>query len=235
MSIATESVTMGDGSLVDWTPRNRTETEERTYMSSERSVSHWIEGARGGDEAATQKLWERYYRKLVRLARKRLQLKNYRFRIAGEEDVALSAFKSFWKGLDRGRFPNLDDRDGLWRLLVVITARKASDYAVYENRQKRKVLGESSIPKGADGGIAEIVGNEPTPAFALQVAEEYEKLVTALGDETLRKIAVWKLEGYTNDEIAQALDVARRTVARKLALIRTRLQRRGARPGDHRD
>ena len=51
---------------------------------------------------------------------------------ADEEDVALSAFDSFCRGAQRGRFPQLDDRDNLWRLLVVITSRKAVDLAQHE-------------------------------------------------------------------------------------------------------
>ena len=45
-------------------------------------------------------------------------------RAADEEDVALSAFDSFCRGAEQGRFPQLDGRDDLWHLLVVITVRK---------------------------------------------------------------------------------------------------------------
>ena len=62
---------------------------------------------------------------------------------------------------------------------------------------------------------------QPTPAFAAQLAEEYQLLLGQLGDEQLRSIAVWKMEGYTTEEIAAKLDCAPRTVQRKLRMIRT--------------
>src|SRR5262245_55978508 len=121
-------------------------------MSSEGSVSRWVTALKGGDPAAAQPLWERYHRQLVALARQRLQAA--RRRAADEEDVVQSAFHSFFDGVARGRFPQLDDRDNLWRLLVVITARKALDQLARDHAKRRgggTVQGESRIgPGGAD-------------------------------------------------------------------------------------
>jgi DNA-directed RNA polymerase specialized sigma24 family protein len=104
-------------------------------MAERGSVSRWISGLKAGDEEAAQKNWERYYRTLVTLARKKLGASKRRE--ADEEDVTQDAFHSFFRGVDRGRFPRLDDRDDLWRLLVVITARKAFDQLKHE-RSKRQ-------------------------------------------------------------------------------------------------
>jgi DNA-directed RNA polymerase specialized sigma24 family protein len=52
------------------------------------------------------------------------------------------------------------------------------------------------------------------------VAEEYANLLEALDDDGLRRVAAWRMEGFTTDEIAARLDCARRTVARRLELIR---------------
>jgi DNA-directed RNA polymerase specialized sigma24 family protein len=65
-----------------------------------------------------------------------------------------------------------------------------------------------------------VVGDEPTPEFAAQAAEEYRRLLERLGDDQLRSIAVWKMEGYTNEEIAARLGCAVATVERRLHLIR---------------
>ena len=89
-------------------------------MLSNGSVSHWIVQLKAGNQAAAQELWEDYFQRLVRLARRRLRGRSRR--AADEEDVALSAFDSFCRGAEQGRFPRLTDRDNLWRLLVVITA-----------------------------------------------------------------------------------------------------------------
>ena len=70
------------------------------------------------------------------------------------------------------------------------------------------------------GVFEQVVGSEPSPDFAAMVAEEYTRLLDALGDDTLRQVALDRMEGYTSDEIAGRLGCARRTVARRLDLIR---------------
>jgi len=143
--------------------------------------------------------------------------------LADEEDVVQSAFHSFFRGVTRGRFPQLEDRDNLWRLLVVITARKALDQVARERSQKRgggTGRDGSRISPEADPAVEQIVGDEPTPEFAAQVAEEYQRLLDRLPEDSLRQVAVWKMEGLTNDEIAGRLDCSKRTVARKLETIR---------------
>jgi len=193
-------------------------------MSSEGSVTRWVTALKGGDPSAAQALWQRYHRQLVALARQKLQAG--RRRAADEEDVVQNAFHSFFRGVSRGQFPRLDDRDNLWRLLVVITARKALDQLASEQSQRRgggSLQGESRISPIAgrdDAAIEQVVGDEPTPEFAAQVADQYQRLLELVGDDTLRRVAVWKMEGLTNDEIAERLDCSRRTVARKLETIR---------------
>jgi RNA polymerase sigma factor (sigma-70 family) len=193
-------------------------------MSAEGSVSRWVTALREGDADAAQPLWERYHRKLVGLARRKLRSSTRRG--ADEEDVVQNAFHSFFRGISDGRFPLLRDRDNLWRLLVIITARKALDQLAHE-RSKRQgggtLQGESRIyPLGDDddSAIEQIIGDEPTPEFAAQVAEEYERLLDKLPHDSLRKVAVWRMDGLTTDEIAERLDCSRRTVARKLDTIR---------------
>src|SRR5438874_9578101 len=104
-------------------------------MSSEGSVTRWVMALKDGDADAAQPLWERYHRRLVSLARQKLR--TARRREADEEDVVQSAFHSFFRGVAGGRFPRLDDRDDLWRLLVVITARKALDQLAREHSRRR--------------------------------------------------------------------------------------------------
>src|SRR5262249_12670462 len=155
-------------------------------------------------------LWERYYPRLVELARR--HLRGTSRRAADEEDVALSAFDSFCRGVEGGRFPQLKDRDGLWALLVLITVRKAADLANYNRRERRgggQVRGDSALEplegEHAAGGFAQIEADDPTPDVAVQLVEEFQGLLDRLGDDELRSIAVWRLEGYTNAEIAGRL------------------------------
>jgi DNA-directed RNA polymerase specialized sigma24 family protein len=187
------------------------------------SVTRWIGELKAGDVAAAQPLWERYFARLVVLARAKLRATRRPGAVEDEEDAALSAFNSFCAGAARGRFPLLSDRDDLWRLLVVITARKACAQVQRRTRQKRgggQHIVEESALAGDDAGLDVIVGSDPTPEFAAMVAEEYRRLLDALGDDSLRQVALDRMEGYTNDEIAERLGCARRTVARRLDLIR---------------
>jgi DNA-directed RNA polymerase specialized sigma24 family protein len=187
------------------------------------SVTLWLESLKNGDADAAAKLWGHYFEDLVRLARDRLR--GSPRAVADEEDAALSAFDSFCQGAARGRYPRLDDRDDLWRLLVVITERKAIDQVKRERRKKRgggRIIGRSDSLDGdwKDSGIASVVSPEPTPEFAAMVADECRRLLGLLRDETLRKVALLRMEGFTNEEVADRLGCSLRSVARKLELIR---------------
>jgi DNA-directed RNA polymerase specialized sigma24 family protein len=187
-------------------------------MNSSRSVTYWIGQLKAGDAAAAQQLFERYFGQLVRLARARLHGKPGR--VEDEEDAAIDAFASLCRGAGKGKFPQLKDRNNLWRLLVVITARKVIDQVQRARTQKAgggKVGGESAF---GDGGIEQVIGAEPTPEFAAQVAEQSRHLLGLLPDDTLRAVALGKMEGHSNEEIAAKLGCVERTVERKLGLIR---------------
>ena len=185
------------------------------------TVTLWLERLREDDERPASELWSRYFRRLVSLAERHLP-KQAR-RAFDEEDVALSAFHSLCEGVRRGRFPELGDRDELWALLTVITARKARDRMKGESAAKR---GGGRAPVPAE--LVDILGAEPTPAFAAELADESERLLERLEDDALRTIALRRLEGYENTEIARELGCAVRTVERRLALIRQTWEQAGA-------
>jgi DNA-directed RNA polymerase specialized sigma24 family protein len=193
----------------------------------ERTVTHWIGRLKAGEGAAAALLWERYFDDLVRLAR--LKLGGSPRVAADEEDVALSAFKSLCLRAAQGQFPDLNDRDDLWRLLVTITVRKALNQGKHQRRAKRgagRVLAESDWAGGRlavdEAGLEWLAGAESPPEIAVMLDEEYRRLFGILGDETLRRIARLRMEGYSGAEIADQLGCNRRTVTRKLELIRLR-------------
>ena len=198
-------------------------------MNSE-DVTLWLSGFKRGDGEAVDQVWQVYFDKLVRLCRRRLE--GLPRRVADEEDVALSAFQSFCDGLQRGRFPKLEDRDDLWKILVTIAARKALAQHKHERARKRggnAVRGESVFlqGRGSDdtlGGIDQFLGVEPSPETAVAVSEACEHLLSLLKDEMQRSVALLKMQGYTSEEIADQLDCTTRTVERKLAAIRDRWQ-----------
>jgi hypothetical protein len=138
--------------------------------------------------------------------------------VGDEEDAALSAFDSFCRAATQGRFPELADRGGLWRLLVVITLRKVTNQIDHQRAQKRgggRLTGEEGL-----GGLDLVVGDGPSPELAAMVADEYRQLRSALRDNTLRQILDLRREGCTREEIAGQLGITERAVRRKLAVIR---------------
>jgi DNA-directed RNA polymerase specialized sigma24 family protein len=197
-------------------------------MSDGESVTRWLHGVKAGDRGDIQRLWNRYFQRLVRLAGAKLPA-NCR-RAFDEEDVALSAFQSFCAGAERGQFPQLRGREDLWRVLATLTVRKAVLVMRHQTRQKRgggRVLGESAFQVGGQwpepsvgGGLAEILSAEPTPDDVVRFAETVEHLINALHDPTLKTIALRKLKGHTVGEIGAFLGTSTRTIDRKLRLIR---------------
>jgi DNA-directed RNA polymerase specialized sigma24 family protein len=198
-------------------------------VEPEGSVTRWFGPLQEGDEAAAQQLWGRYFHRLVGLARARLR--SAPLRAADEEDVALSAFDTFCRNAEQGRFPNLTDRDSLWRLLVVITARKAARLVRDEGRQKRgggaTVLGDTPADGGEGSPLEQVLSEEPSPELAAEVAEQCQRLLKQLGDRELEQVALWRMEGYSVEEMADRLGCAPRSVKRKLQLIRSIWQREG--------
>lgn len=186
-------------------------------MSSFGTVSAWLVQLKRGDDEAAQKIWESYFTRLVGLARR--HLRGTVRALADEEDVVLSAFDSFFRGARAGRFPRLSDRDDLWQLLVLLTRRKTCDLVEHNGRQKRAAAATQSLD-APTAQREQLVCPEPTPDFAAQLAEAVERLLHLLDNEELRAVALCKLEGHTNREIAARLGCVERTVERKLWLIK---------------
>ncbi|TWU00358.1 ECF sigma factor [Botrimarina colliarenosi] len=191
--------------------------------TSHGSVTYWIAELRDGETADAQReLWDRYFRRIVALARTKLGALPRG--PADEEDVAISAMQSLFHGFQRDRFPDLCDRHNLWSLLAKITARKAINERHKQNAKKRGG-GRPRITVGPSGGDDSLAGCDPSdddlgPEFVVAMQEEMRRLMGVLPDDTLRLIAGRKLEGYSSAEIANEIGVVERTVERKLALIR---------------
>jgi len=185
-----------------------------------------------GDSQAAIAVWEQYYDRLVQVARQKLN--GAPRRAFDEEDVALSALRTFMARAQKGRFYRWQSGGELWQLLLTITARKVSAHQRREMREKRgggKVRGDSVFQSDDDtssmpNGIQEMHGEDPCPAQLTMLLEEAEQLLDDLSDETLQRIARLRLAGYTNDEIAEMLGCVRRTVERKLGRIRRTWQER---------
>jgi RNA polymerase sigma factor (sigma-70 family) len=184
------------------------------------SVTHFFGRLRTGDPAAAEALWERFFPRLVALARKTLAGRPQR--VADADDAAQSAFASFCLRVRAGEY-EVRGRDDLWNLLGVITANKARMQARREAAAKRgggRVVGEAALTR-PDGSPLPL--DEAAAASAADFDRHGEELLSRLEPE-LREIAVLRLVGYHNREIAQMQDCTERKVERKLHLIRLRWQ-----------
>jgi RNA polymerase sigma factor (sigma-70 family) len=189
-------------------------------MSESGSVSEWIEELRAGESGAATCLWNRFYAHLLRIARRRLNGSSRR--VADEEDLVAAAFESFFQRLQTGQFPDLHGRSELWALLVTITERKAVNSVRRHMSAKRgggRVCHEStfSAPQGPDRDalLARVEGEVPSPDRIAAMCEMMERL-----DDDLRHIVVLKLDGFTNEEIAQRVNRSVATIERRLRLLR---------------
>jgi RNA polymerase sigma factor (sigma-70 family) len=191
-------------------------------VQTEGSISCWLEGVRRGDSLAADALWKRCFPQLVRFAREKLR--RVPRRVADEEDVALSAMDSFYRAAQRGRFEDLADRNDLLRVLLRMTARKAVDLIRHETSQRRgqgHVRGAWALDNFDSAcGKHPLADDECTPEVAAMIAEEVGRLISLLPDPELRSIALAKMEDHTNEEIAERFQCSRRTVERRLRLIR---------------
>lgn len=197
-------------------------------MAAQASIAELLERVAGGDDQAVASLWDRYFPDLVRVAEARLRQSPRARRAEDGEDVALSALDSFVRAVQRKKFPELTDRDGLWRLLFRMTVRKSVDRVRRENAQIRggdRLVGESGVNAGGGessvtGGLAQSPSDDLLPDLAVMMDEECRRLFAALPDDEARRIVQMRLEGFRNREIAASLGCAKRTIERRLDLIR---------------
>jgi DNA-directed RNA polymerase specialized sigma24 family protein len=183
-------------------------------MSGDGSVTDWIQRIQRGEQGEPQDaIFDRFFARLAGLARRRLgELRSYE----DEQDVALSAMKTFFRRAPEGRFLKLSDRNSLWSLLAAITLNKATSLQrrqFAEQRDRRRVQ-----------SLEAMLENGPSEELLDSVIDEGNLLLDALSDESLRTIAQLRMEGYTNQEIADQVGISLATVKRKLSVVRRYLE-----------
>ena len=140
--------------------------------------------------------------------------------------MALSAFHSFCERVGRGQFPQLADRDDLWRILVTITVRKVAETVRHQTALKRGggAVMNQSVYVGddeIDEGMTRVLSSEPTPEAAAQLAEDYERLLDkAGGRRRSRRSRCGDSRATAARRSRQSCGTSVRTVDRKLILIR---------------
>ena len=204
--------------------------------SSPGSMTRWADELRSPDakvrDEAARQIWERYASRLLEVVRRHLDDRIRRRE--DEDDVLQSMYQSFCVSRRRADQP-LRSREDLWRLLVHITLCKVANTAKRHRAARRDVRREQAlVGPGADGEggdalpdwLLELMDrSEPTPDAALVFEEELQGWLAPLSDD-LRRIALWKLEGFTNKEIGVKIERTERSVELKLQIIRGRLELR---------
>jgi DNA-directed RNA polymerase specialized sigma24 family protein len=198
-------------------------------MSDAHSVTKLIHQLEDGDSIAAKEIWDRFIFRLIGLARKRLQ--NLPRRAVDEEDVAVSAFNAFFQGVDQNRFERLRDRDDLWQVLAMLAERKAIGVMRHELAEKRgggvhrgeSVFDRMIAESASERGIQQVA--DPSPQAVDGFTAGVREMLESLSDSTAQRIALLKLEGLTNQEIAGDLGISLRAVERKLSMIRQRWER----------
>ena len=199
--------------------------QKQRPLIPEHSITQFIEGLKRGDEQAAQKIWERFHHQLVALANRKL--KSSPRKAMDEEDVVQKAFADFFIQVKQSRFPRLDDRNDLWQILAMLVDRRAKDQIKSQHTQKagggrtrtESVFFTHDDPVGQKG-IGQIEDLLPTPELALQMIEVLEERLATLRNNMHRQIALLKMQGYNNREIAELLNSSERTIERGLQSIR---------------
>lgn len=181
-----------------------------------------IDAAR--DEDACHDLWALYFGRVLAVARR--HAKKLSSRDTTEEDVALSAMKSFFRAAEQGAFDRVDDRNDLWRLLAEITRRKAHQH---NRRHLAKRRGAGAVVALTDASPGNPTTSSPSDlaleplsdeGFVGQMLLELNERLDSLPDPLLRGIVLMRLEGHELSEIAAHFGTARATICRKLSVVR---------------
>jgi DNA-directed RNA polymerase specialized sigma24 family protein len=188
----------------------------------EGSVTHWLEGLKRGDQHAVANLCNRYYRKLMELARSRMGDGDRT--VVDEEDIANSVLATVCRNAQNGRFPELADRHQLWHLLLKVTRQKVATQKRDAGRLKRgsKVVSNmTDLRQSFEFDEEEIFGIAPLHEMLATASDLAMTMLAQFQDPLLRDIAAMKLDGMTNQEVSEQLGISARSVSRKMRLIRT--------------
>lgn len=159
----------------------------------EDDVSAWLQGLVTGDELAARQIWHCYVQRMLAFARKRLDSANRR--VSDEEDLVVSAFHSLCQRAAKGQFPDLKDRDSLWKLLTTIIARKAATEIRRNLSRKRgagNVAGESVFLVGGSSQSGQGLGNVAGMSQPPSSPQKWRSSVLASWTACLTTLARWQ-------------------------------------------
>lgn len=192
-------------------------------MSDDESI-YLLANWKQGDQAAAEKLFQRYVSRLTSLARSRLSPK-LRTRV-DPEDVVQSVYRVFFDRAAQDEFV-LKQSGDLWRLLAAITIKKIHANVEFHQAQKRSFTNDVSLSDDASGFRIplEMVSHEPGPEESMTLMEELHSVLSGL-DALPRQVMELRLQGLSVEEIAVEIKRSDRTVRRALEQTRKTMEDR---------
>jgi DNA-directed RNA polymerase specialized sigma24 family protein len=175
--------------------------------------------AREQPSLAQFRLSEYFFGRLVQAIDKQFRLRGK----ATAEDVANSALRIVFEGIDCGRYQNFTHRHDMWMLLLTVAVRKAMnrirDELRHDGQARREA--DATVPDSEDCAFLEQLADAaPAPALVAEVEERCQNLLSLLPDD-LRQIAEWKLARYDHKEIAGKRGCSVRTIEVKVCRIKS--------------
>lgn len=189
--------------------------------------SEWLNDLRKGDQDSARRIFEHFSQRLCRLAQRHLSTR-VRQRVDGE-DVVQSVFRTFFQRDSEGKF-QVDHSDELWRLLVMITVRKARGIWRKNNSTRRSIGREVNLDETDPAQLAAF-SHEPSVVEALVLADEVESILDGLGESSARALEL-RMGGYSPTEGAELMGISRQAFYRLLDPIKERLLNRNATMGE---
>jgi RNA polymerase sigma factor (sigma-70 family) len=185
-------------------------TDPSSSVSLSQFLKHWSRAE--GD--AIERIHRDYFPRLRALARRKLG--DIPGGAVEAEDVVQSALKSLCRYMRREHDASPRRRDDIWRLLCTIVVRKARRL---NHRHTRRGHVRPATDLDPDGrGLEQRLAEIPVHELDVLVDDALQQL-----DAPLQRIALLTMEGRTQEEIATLLGCSRRTIIRKLELIRALL------------
>jgi hypothetical protein len=182
------------------------------------SVSYWLKELKTGDSLAVEAIWYRYYQRVVELASRKMKVNPDR--AVDGEDIAQLAMHRFCTNATLGCYPNLDDREQLWDLLVVFTLNRIRKHLRACNRLKRS--GQHS--QVFEFSQLEVLQDLQTPEAPTIMADMVDAWLNRLDQEDpsgqLKQIAIWSMDGISGSDIARILKKRKSFVLHQIRLIR---------------
>ncbi len=196
-----------------------------TQSSLEGSVTAQLPRLKTAEASVEAWFVDRYFERICSLARQHLGASS---RAAhDEEDVALTVMRNFLEGAKQGTFQRLRNREDLHQILLMLTKRNSVDFFRRSTRRQKNEVGESEFGS-PEVPFASVAAMEPDRDLISEISEEIRELFRGIEHETLKleEIAIWRLQGFSVNEIAERLELLPHTIYRRLQLIRDRWSQR---------